>query len=132
MGTPDLLELDEARRLVRLTLAGVRGHRVGDALVELYARRPDVSTWNFLYDTRGFDEPSPLDDITRLAAADRAAKAQLPPPGPMRTAVLTHDRFFGLWAAVIKHQFPGRDIRGFPTLDAAERFVIPTDAAEAA
>lgn len=119
------IRLDEARRLVFVDISAVAGARMVDGLAALYAAWPESSTWGFVYDGQNNEGRTSVEDVARLADADRQAKAKLPRPlPPMRTAVVTRDRFFELWAKVMRHQFPGRDIRGFPTREAAEAWVL--------
>lgn len=119
------IRLDEARRLVQIDLGSVAGAKLVDALAALYAVRPEVTLWGFVYDGQNSEGRTSVEDVARLADADRRAKSGLPKPYPtMRTAVVTRDRFFDLWAKVMCHQFPGRQIRGFPTREAAEAWVL--------
>jgi hypothetical protein len=125
MVPPPFIRLDEGRRLVLIDLTSITGARLVDELSALYASRPELSLWGFVYDGRNGEGRTSSDDVARLAEADRQAKTKLPEPYPaMRTAVVTYDRFFHLWAEVMCHQFPGRRIRGFRTPEAAESWVL--------
>lgn len=123
------IRLDEPRRLVFVNLSAVAGARMIDGLAALYAVRPEVTLWGFVYDGQNSDGRTSIEDVARLAEADRQAKAKLTRPFPeMRTAVVTKDRFFDLWARVMCHQFPGRQIRGLSTWEAAEAWVLAASA----
>ena len=118
-----LINLDEATGVGLVSVRGVRGRNLVEAFERLYEERPEAGCWNFLFDSEGGEIDVTAHDIEQWAAADARAKLVCPANGPLRTAVITNDPYFPLWAEAMSHQFPGREIRPFRTYQEGLAFV---------
>ena len=108
---------------LRMVLRGrVDGDAVADAFIRLYAERPEVTGFDRLFDLTGYRSGFELEHLHRIAPAYRAAAAR---EGgiPTRTAFVTRDPHFALWAQSMGYQFTGRSFASFAELAEAERYL---------
>ena len=110
-----------ANPLVRIVVRGlVRPEEGAQALLKLYAEHPRAPWYDRLFDLTGYETGIDPQNLARVAAAYREKNTD--PSFPCRTAIVTRDRHFGLWARSMDFQFEGREHRAFPTLEEAERW----------
>ena len=107
---------------LRIVLSGhVDGNRVADGFIQLYAARPEAALHDRLFDLTAYQGGFELEHLKRIAAAYRQAAAD--PTHPCRSAYVTPDRNFHLWAASMGHLFQGRDHRACFSFEEAEDFL---------
>ncbi|HEX8569179.1 MAG TPA: hypothetical protein VF699_04550 [Caulobacteraceae bacterium] len=107
---------------LRIVLAGdIDGDEVVDTFIRLYAERPETAMSDRLFDLTGYQSGFDNRHLQRIAPAYKAANPD--PRHPCRTAFVTRDPNFGLWAKAMGYQFDGRDLRAFSTLEEAESFL---------
>lgn len=112
---------------LRIVLRGkVDGDAVADAFIGLYAERPEVTGFDRLFDLTGYRSGFELEHLHRIAPAYRAVA---PAAGvPTRTALVTRDPHFELWAKSMGYQFTGRSFAVFSGFAEAERYLeVPLD-----
>ena len=115
-------EPDAPNPRVRIVLQGdVNGDRLVDAFIQLYAQQPEAAGYDRLFDLTGYESGFEVTHLKRLQAAYR--RLGVDPARPCRSAFVTQDANFRLWAASMGHQFEGREFRAFRTLEEAERFL---------
>jgi hypothetical protein len=102
---------DQARRIF-VTISGApTGRLVSKGICSIFLTRPDAVTYDMFYDMRTYAADVTADDILPLVAVyeqcnpDRSV--------PCRTAFVTRDPNFALWAAAFNEQFPGRVHKAF-------------------
>ena len=100
---------------------GATGPGVGQALAELYRRQPDLAYLDKLYDLMEYPGVVSHADLLPIVEAYRAANTN--PLHPCRTAFVTFDPYFGLWASAMSQLFPGREHRAFTSFDKARAFL---------
>lgn len=91
------------------------------ALSELYTDQPELAYLDKLYDL--LDYPSVVTHADLLLIVDAYRKANTNPLHPCRTAFVTRDPYFGLWATAMGQLFVGREHRAFTSFQAAEAFL---------
>lgn len=105
-----------------VTIEGEAGGReVQTALCELFRQRPELTGFDYFFDLRtyrGDVSAGDLDPVAELYASVREDDAE-----GTRTAFLTPDPLFGLWATAMDYQFPGRAHAAFPEPEQTERFL---------
>ena len=107
---------------LRIVLRGrVNGHEIADAFIRLYAERPEIARADRLFDLTGYRSGFELEHLQRIMPAYQATNPD--PQHPCRTAFVTRDPNFDLWAKSMGFQFSGREHRAFPTFEEAERFL---------
>ena len=121
------LRLDPAIPRLFVTLQGVcSGEEVARALSEAYLAQPELTYMDMLFDLTEYEGTVEAQHVEIIVAAYKRGNRD--PSHPCRTAFVTTDRFFDLWAAAMSFQFTGREHPAFPTFEAAERFLAePVD-----
>ena len=116
------VETDAAVPRVRITLRGaIDGDEVADAFIRLYAEHPEAAYYDRLFDLTAYRSGFGQEHLQRIAPA--YARANTDPSHACRTAMVTRDPHFGLWAKSMGFQFKGREHRAFATFEDAERFL---------
>jgi hypothetical protein len=108
-------------RLLVALRVGATGPGFADAMIRLYRERPELSYVDKLYDLTEYEGVVTHADLTRVIEAYN--KANPNPRHPCRTAFVTPDPNFGLWAAAMSQLFVGRDHRAFADFESAEAFL---------
>lgn len=107
---------------VRIVLIGrINGDDVADAFIRLYSEQPEATLYDRLFDFTAYRSGFELQHVQRIAIAYRQANPD--PRRPCRTAFVTPDRNFGLWASSMGFHFKGRELRAFSNFDEAEAFL---------
>ena len=121
-GTPIEITFDAATgRLFVALRVGATGPGFADAMSRLYRERPEMSYVDKLYDLTEYEGVVTHADLTRVIEA--YTKANRNPRHPCRTAFVTPDPNFGLWAAAMSQLFVGREHRAFGDFESAEAFL---------
>ena len=116
------VEEREPNPLVRLVVRGLVGPEEGAAtLLKLYQEHPRAPYYDRLFDLTGYETGIDPQNLARVAAAYRERNTD--PSFPCRTAIVTRDRHFALWARSMDFQFEGREHRAFATVEEAERWL---------
>src|SRR3712207_4081435 len=116
------VEEREPNPLVRVVVRGlVRPEDGAQALLKLYAEPPRAPYYDRLYDLTGYETGIDPQNLARVAAAYRERNTD--PSFPCRTAIVTRDGHFSLWARSMDFQFEGREHRAFATVHEAERWL---------
>lgn len=97
------------------------GPGVAEALSQLYRDQPPLSYVDKLYDLTRY--PGVVSHADLLVIVEAYRKANTDPRRPCRTAFVTHDPYFGLWAKAMGHLFPGREHRAFTDFATAQAFL---------
>ena len=119
---PVEIALDASIPRLRVTLReGATGQGVAMELSQLYLDRPELAYVDKLYDLTRY--PGVVTHADLLLIVDAYKKANTDPRHPCRTAFVTHDPYFGLWAKAMGHLFPGREHLAFTTFADAEAFL---------
>ena len=96
--------IDETtRRITQVLGAAESGATASRLIVDMVARRPEFSGWDWVHDVRKAEGRASLHDVEVAAAAFANA-----PPGETFTVFVTTDRNLTLWCRVMDHQIPGR------------------------
>jgi hypothetical protein len=115
----------------RITLAGrIDGDAVADAFLRLYREDPAAVGYDRLFDLTAYECGFEVRHLQRIAAGYRAP--EVPPARPARTAFVTRDPNFEVWAQTMGYQFTGRCFRVFRSFEEAERFLDEPEPAAAA
>lgn len=116
------IEIDASlpRLFVRLGHAATGGGFAA-ALSRLYSEQPQTAYYDKLYDLTEYSGTVTPADVLVIREAYVAANTD--PHHPCRTAFVTNDPNFRLWAAAMSHQFLGREHRAFATFEAARAFL---------
>ena len=116
------VEEREPNPLVRIVVRGLINPEEGAAvLLKLYAEHPRAPYYDRLFDLTGYETGIDPQNLARVAAAYRERNTD--PSFPCRTAIVTLDRHFSLWARTMDFQFEGREHRAFPTVEEAETWL---------
>jgi hypothetical protein len=108
--------------LVRVVVRGLVSPEAGAAtLLKLYAEHPRAPYYDRLYDLTGYETGLDPQNLAKVASAYRELNTD--PSFPCRTAIVTRDPHFGLWARSMDFQFQGRRHRAFETVEEAERWL---------
>jgi hypothetical protein len=97
------------------------GPGVAEALSRLYLQQPKLASIDKLYDLTAYPGVATHDDL--LVIVDAYLKAKVDPRHPCRTAFVTSDPHFELWAKAMSHLFPGREHRAFAAREPALAFL---------
>ena len=121
------VEEREPNPLVRIRAKGlVRPEDGAATLFKLYAEYPRAPYYDRLFDLTEYETGLDPQYMAKVATAYRERNTD--PSFPCRTAIVTFDTNFGLWARTLDFQFEGREHKVFPTLAAAERWLaVPLD-----
>ena len=116
------VEEREPNPLVRFVVRGlVRPEDGVEALLKLYADHPRAPYYDRLFDLTEYLTGIDAKNLTQVAMAYRERNTD--PSFPCRTAIVTRDPHFGLWARSMDFQFEGLKHRTFPTVEEAERWL---------
>ena len=116
------IRFDEAMPRLFVTIRGpVTGHRVATALAQAYLARPELVRQDMLFDLRAYTGAVEADHVKIIV--DAYERCEPDSKIPCRTAFVTPDKNFRLWAAAMSFQFKGREHQAFPTFDEAEAFL---------
>ena len=114
--------VDESLPRLCVTVSGnVSGDKMAKALVDLYCARPEVIPMDMLFDIRDYEGAVEADHVVSIVQA--YLQYDPDPLHPCRTAFVTVDKNFRLWAAAMSFQFRGREHRAFETMEEAERWL---------
>ena len=114
------VELDDGGRLVVVRPRGqVDGDRFVERMSAVVRANPALGGYAFLYDLRDYVGTVDHEAVTRFAEAWNT----LPEPRAGRTAFVTTDSGFELWARVFDVLFLGREHRIFLTEDHARAWL---------
>ena len=123
-GTPPSIEHRIDRDIPRLFVAvrgDVSGDKMAQALIDLYRAAPEVIGYDMLFDIRDYEGAVEADHVMSIVQAYLSYDPD--PRHPCRTAFVTVDKNFRLWAAAMSFQFRGREHRAFETMEEAERWL---------
>jgi hypothetical protein len=127
------VEEREPNPLVRFVVRGLVNPEAGvAALLKLYAEHPRAPYYDRLFDLTHYETGLDAQQLAQVAMAYRERNTD--PSFPCRTAIVTEDPHFALWARTMDFQFEGRRHRTFRTVEDAERWLaVPLEqrAAEA-
>lgn len=116
------IRLNPAPSRLLVTIEGpASGDEVAQALSTAYLRSPEVTHLDMLFDLTAYEGAVEAQHVEVIVAAYRRGNRD--PSHPCRTAFVTSDPYFDLWAAAMSFQFAGREHRAFPTFEAAEGFL---------
>lgn len=97
---------DHQRRMTILIEGEASGREVQDALCKVLGSRPEVTGYDYFFDLRLYTGDVAAGDLHPIAEV--YARVRTPEAEGTRTAFLTFDANFGLWAKAMDFQFPGR------------------------
>jgi hypothetical protein len=113
------VEEREPNTLVRVVVYGVlKAEEGAAALMKLYAEHPRAPYYDRLFDLLDYQAGLDQQELARVATAYKERNTD--PSFPCRTAIVTLDPHFGLWARSMDFQFEGRRHRAFATVKEAE------------
>jgi hypothetical protein len=126
------VEEREPNTLVRVVVRGLMKPEEGAAaLFKLYQEHPRAPYYDRLFDLIGYETGLDAKHVAQVAAAYRERNTD--PSFPCRTAIVTRDPHFQLWARGMDFQFEGRRHRAFSTVEEAERWLaVPLEERKAA
>lgn len=121
-GQPFQWSVDDEQRRILVTINGSpTGRLVSKGICSIFLTRPDAVTYDMLYDMRTYAADVTANDVLPLVAVyeqcnpDRSVRC--------RTAFVTPDPNFELWAAAFNDQFPGRTHAAFKVWAEAEAYL---------
>ena len=113
---------DAAPPRLHVALRGpVSGDQMVQTLSQLYLDQPEVTREDMLFDMREYQGSAEAVHIRQIAAA--YLQSNRDPCRPCRTAFVTPDPNFRLWAASMSMLFAGREHRAFESWAEAEAFL---------
>ena len=116
------IRLDPSMPRLFVTLQGdTTGHQVATALARCYLANPEVVRWDMLFDLRTYRGAVEADHVKIIV--DAYERCDPDSKLPCRTAFVTPDKNFRLWAAAMSFQFKGREHQAFATFAEAEAFL---------
>ena len=116
------IRMDESMPRLLVTIRGAAtGLQVATALARSYLAKPEVVRWDMLFDLRDYEGAVEADHVKIIV--DAYERCDPDSRVPCRTAFVTPDKNFRLWAAAMSFQFKGREHQAFPTFDEAEAFL---------
>lgn len=116
------IRLDRAMPRLFVTIRGqASGDLVARRLSETYLSQPEVTGLDMLFDLTAYQGEVGSRHVETIVAA--YLRGNRDPRLPCRTAFVSTDPNFRLWAAAMSYQFNGREHRAFPTFEEAERFL---------
>jgi hypothetical protein len=108
--------------LVRVIVRGLMSDEAGaKALLKLYTEHPRAPYYDRLFDLTAYKTGLDAQNLARVASAYRELNTD--PSFPCRTAIVTRDPHFQLWARSMDFQFQGRQHRAFATVEEAEAWL---------
>ena len=125
------VEEREPNPVVRFVVRGLVNPEDGAAtLFRLYEEHPRAPYYDRLFNLLEYETGLDAQNMAKVALAYRERNTD--PTFPCRTAIVTLDPNFALWARTMDFQFEGRKHRAFPTVEDAERWLAtPLDARRA-
>ena len=125
-GEPSLISMTVEERepnpLVRVVVRGLMKPEAGaEALFKLYSEHPRAPYYDRLFDLTHYETGLDAQNMARVAAAYRHMNTD--PSFPCRSAIVTRDANFALWARALDFQFEGRQHRVFSSVEEAERWL---------
>jgi len=116
------IRLEDATSRLVVTLKGaLSGRQVAESLSRAYLAQPEVTYFDMLFDLTEYEGAVEAQHVEIILAA--YLRGNQDPLHPCRTAFVTADPFFDLWAAAMSFQFIGREHRAFPTFESAKAFL---------
>ena len=116
------IRLDAAMPRLFVTMrGGLSGHQVAMALSRAYLAQPETVRMDMLFDLREYTGAVEADHVKIIV--DAYERCDPDPRVPCRTAFVTPDKNFRLWAAAMSFQFKGREHQAFATFEEAEAFL---------
>jgi hypothetical protein len=116
------MRVDQSIPRFFVTIRGpVTGHKVGKALAAYYLAHPEVIKLDMLFDLTAYEGAVEADHVMMII--DAYHRCGPDPLHPCRTAFVTPDKNFRLWAAAMSFQFKGREHQAFSTFEEAEAFL---------
>ena len=116
------VEEREPNPLVRFVVRGLVAPEAGaGALLKLYEEHPRAPYYDRLFDLTEYLTGIDPKNLAQVAMAYRERNTD--PSFPCRTAIVTRDAHFALWARSMDFQFEGRQHRTFATAEEAERWL---------
>jgi len=116
------IRLDRSMPRLFVTIKGdTTGLQVATALAQCYLADPEVVRWDMMFDLRTYQGAVEADHVKIIV--DAYERCDPDSKVPCRTAFVTPDKNFRLWAAAMSFQFKGREHQAFPTFAEAERFL---------
>ena len=113
------VEIREPNPVVRFVVRGlVPPKEGGKVLLKLYAEHPRAPYYDRLFDLTEYKTGLDPENLARVASAYRDLNTD--PSFPCRTAIVTQDPHFGLWARSMDFHFQGAQHRTFATVEEAE------------
>jgi len=122
--SPDPISFRLDRSLPRLFVtidARATGPGVAEALSGLYREQPEVTRLDMLFALNGYRGVVTHEDLQAIVGAYLGSNRD--PTHPCRTAFVTPDPHFHLWAAAMSYLFTGREHRVFLTDEAASAWL---------
>lgn len=116
------IRLDPSMPRLFVTMRGpTKGLQVATALARCYLANPEVVRWDMLFDLRTYQGAVEADHVKIIV--DAYERCNPDSRIPCRTAFVTPDKNFRLWAAAMSFQFKGREHQAFATFAEAEAFL---------
>ena len=125
------IEEREPNTLVRFVVRGlISNESGGEKLMKLYQEHPRAPYYDRLFDLLEYETGLDAAGMAKVALAYKELNTD--PGFPCRTAIVTHDPNFQLWARSMDFQFEGRVHRTFATVAEAEAWLaVPLEARKA-
>ena len=116
------IRLDASMPRLFVTISGATtGLQVATALAQCYLANPEVVRWDMMFDLRTYQGAVEAAHVGIIV--DAYERCDPDSKVPCRTAFVTPDKNFRLWAAAMSFQFKGREHQAFPTFEEAEAFL---------
>ena len=101
------IDIDDVLQRVLVTIRGdAAGPQVWNAVCDVFLSDPKRTGYDMLYDIRDYSCDVEAKDV--MPIVEIYAGQRVPEADGTRTAFLTHDKNFTLWAEAMNFQFPGR------------------------
>ena len=118
------IRVDRDMQRLFVTVEGdASGRDMATSLIRAYAEHPPVVRWDMLFDLRHYTGAVEAEHVKIIVAGYECHNPD--PKIPCRTAFVTPDKNFRLWAAAMSFQFKGREHQAFETFEEAEAFLAP-------
>ena len=113
------IRVDESMPRFLVAIRGpVTGQKVAHALAAYYLAHPEVIQLDMLFDLSVYEGAVEADHVKIIV--DAYLSCDPDPLHPCRTAFVTPDKNFRLWAAAMSFQFRGREHQAFATTEEAD------------
>ena len=114
--------VDDAQRRISVPISGAAaGPQVWQKVCDTFLGDPARTGYDMLYDIRDYSGDVEAKDV--MPIVEIYAGQRVPEADGTRTAFLTHDKNFTLWAEAMNFQFPGRQHVCFEQEADAELFL---------